>query len=158
VQSVRKEGQGVTRLPLDPDPLAVEDDALWDPVASTWVPRRRRRDRLAVVAVVAATTALLIVAFAVGRASATPRSASDPDIPAASIGRWSGFEGQPASGNLAPRQSGASLPRNVDEALAFVGGLTPDDWASFRLGLGTVLAVVAIVGLAVWLWRTADRR
>jgi hypothetical protein len=45
-----------------------------------------------------------------------------------------------------------TLPRSLDDALAFLGNLGPDDWAAFRLGLGTVLAIVAVAGLAVAVW------
>jgi hypothetical protein len=51
-----------------------------------------------------------------------------------------------------------SLPRSLDDALAFLGSLGPTDWAAFRLGLGTVLAIVAIAGLAVAVWAAAVRR
>ena len=51
-----------------------------------------------------------------------------------------------------------TLPRNLDEAWAFLGALTPGDWALFRLGLGTVLVVVAIAGLAVWAAAKVARR
>jgi len=49
------------------------------------------------------------------------------------------------------------LPRNLDEAAAFFAALTPGDLADLRLGLETVLVLIAIVGFAIWLWRTAPR-
>jgi hypothetical protein len=51
-----------------------------------------------------------------------------------------------------------SLPRNLDEAWAFLGALTPDDWSNFRLGAGTLLLVMAIIGLLVWALAKATRR
>jgi hypothetical protein len=51
-----------------------------------------------------------------------------------------------------------ALPRSLDEAAAFLGALTPEDWADFRLGLGTLLLAVAIAGILVWAVRTASRR
>jgi hypothetical protein len=51
-----------------------------------------------------------------------------------------------------------TLPRSLDDALAFLGNLTPTDWAAFRLGLGTVLTIVAVAGLAVAVWAAAVRR
>jgi hypothetical protein len=51
-----------------------------------------------------------------------------------------------------------ALPRNLEEAAAFLGALTPDDWADFRLGLGTVLMALAITGILVWALRTVTRR
>jgi hypothetical protein len=50
------------------------------------------------------------------------------------------------------------LPRNLDEATAFLGSLTPGDWANFRLGLGALLVVVAFAGLLVWALAKVARR
>lgn len=51
-----------------------------------------------------------------------------------------------------------ALPRNLDEAASFLGAITPGEWASFRLGLLTVLIGVAIVGLVVWALLRGPRR
>jgi hypothetical protein len=51
-----------------------------------------------------------------------------------------------------------TLPHNLDEAAAFLGALTPADLANLRLGLVTVLVIVAATGLLVWALAKVARR
>lgn len=46
------------------------------------------------------------------------------------------------------------MPRNIDEAWAYLGAITAEQWANFRLGALTVLVVAGFIGLGIYLWRT----
>jgi hypothetical protein len=49
------------------------------------------------------------------------------------------------------------LPRSLPEALGWLTALPAADWANARLGAETLLAVLALVGLAVWATRGRGR-
>lgn len=69
---------------LDPDPLHVDEEMLWDPQAGEWVPRPS-----GLVALLTGLTLGVVIGFlvAVNVVHATPRPALIPSIPVAESGR-----------------------------------------------------------------------
>ena len=133
---------------LDPDPLTVEPDELWDPVAVEWVPRPPESERGdfwtgVVYAMLAWLAGLLLGLFIAHQAVAAPRSAanviptvaSGSGMPGASAPASSGNPSQPSGAPLGPSPSAGGTRLNGAPLEAYEGGRTGTiAWADESLG------------------------